>query len=401
MYTLISRIIANKFYPPSNPTDLSFKNRTIIVTGSNTGLGYFAAAKFATQSCSRLIVAVRNAEAGARAQTVLQHLATNPECKVELWPLDMADYRSIVTFVERVERECERVDVAVLNAGVWRSDFVCKTREEGGYGWEECLLVNCLGTVLLAVGLLRVMRAKWRARGSRRKTSTTAGESGTSSEENSSPQKQGGEPHGEDNQRPVLELVSSGRYARPNLITPEQLATSDINILASYNTSADFSAGKQYAASKLFLMCAYAELAHLAQAPSHAPPSDSTPDGQPSNNVDGNPEPDVYVQAVCPGACQSALSRDLDSLAIKVARFYANNLFLRTTEEGSRTLISGTALDTRGHGQFWQSDGVKSLAPALCGDDGEKLQKRVWGEICEVLARDVEEFGRWLADMAR
>lgn len=367
LFTLIGRILKNKFYPPTNPTHLKFTGKTVIVTGSNTGLGYEAALKFATQGCARLILAVRNVAAGEKAQRVIQHLASDPECRVEVWGLEMSNFDSIWSFQERVDLECERVDIAVLNAGVWRSEFNVDRYER-----EETVLVNSLATVLLAMGLRDVMIRKWRTWKEKLRYDDDDDDDSSKSLRKE-----------RDEEKPVLELVSSGRYARPDLVTPEQVESDDFSVLDAYNKADGYSGGKQYAASKLFLMCALIEM-----APETRPSQPSTSTLDSNSSQEDLSHPPVHITAVCPGACQSSLSRDLDSLGIRIARFYANMLFLRTTEEGARTLVSGTALGEEGHGRFWQNDEIKPFAPVLVGENGEKFRRKVWFELLAALKRD-------------
>jgi len=55
------------FRAPSYPTQ-TFVNQTVIVTGSNTGLGFEAARHFYRLSCAKLILAVRTISKGQSAK---------------------------------------------------------------------------------------------------------------------------------------------------------------------------------------------------------------------------------------------------------------------------------------------------------------------------------------------
>lgn len=70
----------------------------------------------------------------------------------------------------------------------------------------------------------------------------------------------------------------------------------------------------------------------------------------------GEPKAYVRVLAVCPGAAKSDLARHATSLTMRIAKIIANATIMRTTEEGSRTLVSGTTLGDEAHGKFWQHD---------------------------------------------
>ncbi|KAK4234271.1 hypothetical protein C8A03DRAFT_37961 [Achaetomium macrosporum] len=58
-------------HPPADPT-VSFAGKTVLVTGTNTGLGFEAAVKYAALGASRLILGVRSADKGEAAK---QHIA--------------------------------------------------------------------------------------------------------------------------------------------------------------------------------------------------------------------------------------------------------------------------------------------------------------------------------------
>lgn len=74
---------------------------------------------------------------------------------IEVWKLDLSSYDSIVKFAERAHT-LERLDIAVLNAGVYKVNLTFSPAT----GFEEDVQVNCLSTALLAILLLPVLKAK-------------------------------------------------------------------------------------------------------------------------------------------------------------------------------------------------------------------------------------------------
>lgn len=150
----------------------SFSGQTIIITGSNTGIGLSAARYFALLGAAHIILAVRNTTAGEAAANAIRnapdtsstpHLPDAVTCKVSVWELDLADYASVIAFSERCDRELERVDVLVENAGVLATGFEM-TEPWEGLRMERCVAVNVVGTMLLAVLMLAVLR-KGRGKG--------------------------------------------------------------------------------------------------------------------------------------------------------------------------------------------------------------------------------------------
>ena len=137
---------------PAPGTTLSGK--TAVVTGANTGLGYEAALQLLGLQLSRLILAVRSIDKGEAAAQKMRALF--PKATIEVWQLDMCSYESIQAFVRRADSQLPRLDIALLNAGIIK--FTFNTVKSTGH--EETLQVNYLSTMLLAILLLPILKAK-------------------------------------------------------------------------------------------------------------------------------------------------------------------------------------------------------------------------------------------------
>ncbi|CAN8099417.1 unnamed protein product [Discula destructiva] len=138
---------------PAYPTQ-SFSGQTVIVTGSNTGLGKQAALHFARLGVSKLILAVRNTKAGEEAKAEIEKTTScAPATKVEVWKLDLGSYASVQEFAARASAELDRVDVLCENAGILTNT---KTMVEGH---ESTITVNVVSTFLLALLMLPKLRA--------------------------------------------------------------------------------------------------------------------------------------------------------------------------------------------------------------------------------------------------
>ena len=144
-------ILRGKFFPPTQITT-TFKGKTVIVTGSNTGVGYATALKYVQLAASTVILGVRSLQKGETAKAQIE-TATGRAGVVQVWQLDMASFESINAFAKRAE-SLKHVDVAVLNAGIFSSTF-----KLSGTGWETNLQVNTLGTALLAILLTPKLQA--------------------------------------------------------------------------------------------------------------------------------------------------------------------------------------------------------------------------------------------------
>jgi retinol dehydrogenase-12 len=128
----------------------SFANQTVIVTGSNVGLGLEAARHFYRLGCAKLILAVRTISKGEIAKEDILNSVKNRTNAgdIEVWPLDLSSTSSTLAFAERAKAELPRIDVLVENAGVHN-----KTRIDSE-GMELTIQVNVINTFLLALSIL-------------------------------------------------------------------------------------------------------------------------------------------------------------------------------------------------------------------------------------------------------
>ncbi|KAI9751182.1 MAG: hypothetical protein M1835_001252, partial [Candelina submexicana] len=138
--------------PPTTP----FTSKTIIVTGSNVGLGKEAVRHFARLGAAKVIIAVRSIPRGEAAKAEIES-STQRTGLIEVWECDYGRYDSVKAFAARVGT-LERVDAVILNAGIATEKF---ERMEGS---ESTITVNVISTMLLAMLLLPCLRTsarKW------------------------------------------------------------------------------------------------------------------------------------------------------------------------------------------------------------------------------------------------
>ncbi|KAF2017344.1 hypothetical protein BU24DRAFT_440345 [Aaosphaeria arxii CBS 175.79] len=210
------RILKHKWIPLRDTTE-SFAGRCIIVTGSTSGIGLEAVAKFALLGAAKVIMAARDLDKGARVKASIE-ARTGSKNQLEVWELDLTSYESIQSFAERANA-LERLDIAILNAAIYNASF-----RQSRHGFEEDLQVNTLSTALLGILLLPKLKAT-------RQIS---------------------------NHIPVLEFTNSGLHQRAKIQTD---AIENSSYLRTYNIPEQFKANHQYSISKLFLMYATNTLA--------------------------------------------------------------------------------------------------------------------------------------------
>ncbi|KAK0649900.1 putative short-chain dehydrogenase/reductase family protein [Cercophora newfieldiana] len=121
--------------------------RTYIVTGANTGLGFEAAKHLVALGSAKVILAVRNVNAGNEAKAKIDS-ETNTTDVAEVWYLDLANYDSVKDFANKAVSELRRIDGLIQNASV------ASIAEEPLNGQDANVSINVVGTFLLAVHLL-------------------------------------------------------------------------------------------------------------------------------------------------------------------------------------------------------------------------------------------------------
>ncbi|KAK5996026.1 Short-chain dehydrogenase/reductase phmF [Cladobotryum mycophilum] len=98
------------------------------------------------------------------------------------------------------------------------------------------------------------------------------------------------------------------------------------------------------------------------------------------------PSSQVIVNASCPSLCKSTLGRDF-GLMLRVPDNLIKSIVGRTTEEGSRILVSATTTGENAHGGFWSNDRVSVLGVLVTSDQGKKLSAQFWGELLDVFKK--------------
>lgn len=139
--------------PKSLPADINLTDQVAIVTGSNIGLGLAASRQLLELGLSHLIIAVRSQAKGDKAAGVLRR--DFPESTISVWTIDLESYESIRAFTDKCST-LPRVDIAILNAGLSKKYYTTIPATEH----EVTLQVNYLSTVLLAILLLPILKAK-------------------------------------------------------------------------------------------------------------------------------------------------------------------------------------------------------------------------------------------------
>jgi len=117
---------------------VSLVGKTVIITGSNTGLGKETSKAFAGMK-AKVIMACRDVKKGELAMEEIK--AALPEANLRLMKLDLSSFESVRKFVEEIK---EPVSLLINNAGVMACPY-----EETKDGFEMQFGTNHLGHFLL------------------------------------------------------------------------------------------------------------------------------------------------------------------------------------------------------------------------------------------------------------
>lgn len=139
---------ANKKWTAENIE--SQKGKTVIVTGSSSGIGYEAARVLANKE-AKVIIAVRNLEKGEKAKTKI--INQNNNASVEVMKLDLADLNSVKSFADVYKQKHSQLDLLINNAGVMIPPY-SKTKD----GFELQFGTNHLGHFALTLQLLDLLK---------------------------------------------------------------------------------------------------------------------------------------------------------------------------------------------------------------------------------------------------
>ncbi len=116
--------------------------KTIIITGSNSGIGKEAALILAKQG-HQVLMLCRDSEKSRLAQKEIIEASGNKN--IVLFTADLADPKSITSVVKKINSQFPVIDVLVNNAGVYKVK-----REENALGMELTFAVNFLAPYMLS-----------------------------------------------------------------------------------------------------------------------------------------------------------------------------------------------------------------------------------------------------------
>ncbi|GHJ88877.1 hypothetical protein NliqN6_5279 [Naganishia liquefaciens] len=304
--------------PPVDCPDLS--GRVVIVTGSNVGLGFEAAKTLAKYNPSHLILAVRNVGLGEKAAQEIVEANEGKGTVPEVWELDLGKMQSVKDFAERVNKELDRLDIVISNAGIATEKFV-RTVD----GFESTSQVNNIANSLLSVLLLPKLQQTARLPA----------------------------PPASPDLKPHLSIVASEVHHWINGVLPG-MKENRKDILQCFQEEALFVPKQRYPESKAVNILNAFTLAELAGS-------------------------NVIVNSINPGFCHSGLMRESTGIA-GLMGYLLKLLIARSTEVGSRNLVWAGTSETPS-GAYVDSCQVHEPSDFVLSPEGKAIGAGIWDEM--------------------
>lgn len=93
---------------------VNMKDKIVIITGANSGIGKAATIKFAREGY-KVIMACRNLEKSKKVQQEIMELTENNH--IDLLELDISSFKSIQCFCSEFKNQYQKLDILIHNAG--------------------------------------------------------------------------------------------------------------------------------------------------------------------------------------------------------------------------------------------------------------------------------------------
>lgn len=130
--------------------------KNALITGANSGLGYFTAKALAEKGCN-VLLACRSLEKAEEAKLKLRNLI--PNSQLTSIELDLSDLRNVSQKSSEIMNDFDSIDLLINNAGIMHPP---KTLSAQGY--EIQFAVNHLSHMLLTLKLLPILQSSKESR---------------------------------------------------------------------------------------------------------------------------------------------------------------------------------------------------------------------------------------------
>lgn len=131
-------------------------NKTVAITGTTTGTGFFCAREIAKLGGTVLLL---NRESERSASSIKKLEEEVPHGKFEAIACDLQDFASVRKAIEAITSKHEKIDVLCNNAGV-----MAMTDQATKDGYDIQMQTNCISHFLLTKGLFPLLKKSEEAR---------------------------------------------------------------------------------------------------------------------------------------------------------------------------------------------------------------------------------------------
>ncbi|KAH8898253.1 NAD(P)-binding protein [Thozetella sp. PMI_491] len=315
--------------------DVDLSGKTVVLTGANGGIGIECAKHLVRLKVSNLILACRNLEKGEKAKSTVENTTgSKAQTNIQVWQVDLANYRSIISFAARVRSELPRLDIFISNAGVKLWNY------ETAEGLERSLGINVVSTLLCAIGILPKLRETARTH----------------------------------NVHTTLTVVGSSYH----IMGPDQQleVPAGTNVFDALSDPETADMKQRYQLTKLVLHQCVAEFSKCVSTLEQSFPHR------------------VVVNIVNPGACKTDLV--MSQSAPGIERVFVS-LVGWTPEKGSRSVVYAAVAGQESHGGYISESQLKQESSYIRSPRGRKIQQRLWGDLVaklETISPDLVSFIR-------
>ena len=105
------------------PKNNLLKNRTIIITGANKGIGYEFAKYFLNKNCKLILIGRNKARNDISLKMLIKH--SNNKTNIHFETLDISNTKKVDKFFIFIFKKNKKIDVLINNAGIYgpKGDF--------------------------------------------------------------------------------------------------------------------------------------------------------------------------------------------------------------------------------------------------------------------------------------
>ncbi|KAL4930747.1 uncharacterized protein BDV17DRAFT_289592 [Aspergillus undulatus] len=319
--------VYNQLWVKPTLPDVSFADQTIIITGSNSGLGLETARHLANLSASKVILAVYNTVSGESARQDIESTSGCAPGTVEVWPLDLSKSASVLAFAEKA-LQLPRLDALILNAAKATMEFHLAS-EGYGSGYEHSITVNTISHFLLALLLTPKLR-----------------QTALDFPDRLTP--------------PHITVLSSQSHAWPKF--PQW--KDPRGILTAMSDPKTALMNERYPATKLLNTLLTLELV---------------------SNLNAINDRSIIVNMLDTGFCDTRLSRENAGYEEWAFDFF-KLLFARTAEVGARTTVAAVVAGRESHGAYMVNgvNAPEALGQWVQGPDGRATGRKLWEELGDI-----------------